>query len=339
MKLYYYKDVVGNFGDDLNSWLWDTLLPDFFDQDDSVRMSGIGTIINTAMPKTNKWIVFSSGVGYGNPPANFGDDSWDILSVRGPLSAKVLGLPQDKYITDGAALLNTLEEFKPLSESERSGVIFIPHHHALLTGNWQHVCEQAGVEFVNPQWDAKLVINKIRGAKMVLADAMHAAIIADAMRVPWIPLITSPQINTFKWLDWTQTIKENYSPIVLGSSSLRESLRSKGLGLYGENYHIKDLTLESALTDFYNKKKYKGKIWWPKYNKIAKKMISTIPDQILLSFGEATRNKLDVKYIESAVKMLESCKAKQPFLSSDDVFYENVSKLMSCIDKIKKYKA
>jgi succinoglycan biosynthesis protein ExoV len=119
MKLYYYKDVVGNFGDDLNSWLWDTLLPDFFDQDDSVRMSGIGTIINTAMPKTNKWIVFSSGVGYGNPPANFGDDSWDILSVRGPLSAKVLGLPQDKYITDGAALLNTLEEFKPLSESER----------------------------------------------------------------------------------------------------------------------------------------------------------------------------------------------------------------------------
>ena len=339
MKLYYYKDVVGNFGDDLNSWLWDTLLPDFFDQDDSVRMSGIGTIINTAMPKTNKWIVFSSGVGYGNPPANFGDDSWDILSVRGPLSAKVLGLPQDKYITDGAALLNTLEEFKPLSESERSGVIFIPHHHALLTGNWQHVCEQAGVEFVNPQWDAKLVINKIRGAKMVLADAMHAAIIADAMRVPWIPLITSPQINPFKWLDWTQTIKENYSPIVLGSSSLRESLRSKGLGLYGENYHIKDLTLESALTDFYNKRKYKGKIWWPKYNKIAKKMISTIPDQILLSFGEATRNKLDVKYIESAVKMLESCKAKQPFLSSDDVFYENVSKLMSCIDKIKKYKA
>ncbi|MCS4274562.1 MULTISPECIES: polysaccharide pyruvyl transferase family protein [Raoultella] len=339
MKLYYYKDVVGNFGDDLNSWLWDTLLPDFFDEDDSVRMSGIGTIINTAMPKAGKWIVFSSGVGYGNPPANFGDDSWDILSVRGPLSAKVLGLPQDKYITDGAALLNTLEEFKPLSEGERSGVIFIPHHHALLTGNWQYVCELAGVEFVNPQWDAKLVINKIRGAKMVLADAMHAAIIADAMRVPWLPLITSPQINTFKWLDWTQTIKESYSPIVLGNSSLRESLRSRGLGFYGENYHIKDLTLDSALTDFYNKRKYKSKVWWPKYNKIAKKVVSTIPDKIALSLGENTRNKLDLKYIEAAVKTLESCKAGQPFLSNDDIFYENVSKLMSCVDKVKKYKS
>jgi hypothetical protein len=29
MKLYYYKDVVGNFGDDLNSWLWDTLFQTF----------------------------------------------------------------------------------------------------------------------------------------------------------------------------------------------------------------------------------------------------------------------------------------------------------------------
>lgn len=45
--------------------------------------------------------------------------------MRGPLSAKVLGLGSDKYITDGAALLNTLAEFKPLPENERSGVIFI----------------------------------------------------------------------------------------------------------------------------------------------------------------------------------------------------------------------
>ncbi|CAH5240683.1 polysaccharide pyruvyl transferase family protein [Escherichia coli] len=338
MKLYYYKDVIGNFGDDLNSWLWDALIPDFFDQDESIRMSGIGTIINTAMPKADKWVVFSSGVGYGNPPDNFGDDSWDILSVRGPLSAKVLGLPKDKYITDGAALLNTLEEFKPLSDNERNGIIFIPHHHALLTGNWQYVCEQAGVEFVNLQWDAKIVINKIRGAKMVLADAMHAAIIADAMRVPWLPLITSPQINTFKWLDWTQTIQEKYSPLVLGSSSLRESIRSRSLGFYGEDYYIKNLTIDSALSDFYKKRAYKSKAWWPKYNKAAKKLVSTIPDKIALSLGETTLNKFDLKYIESAVKMVESCKTRQPFLSNDNVFYENVSKLMSCIDKVKKYK-
>ncbi|MCP6146191.1 polysaccharide pyruvyl transferase family protein, partial [Klebsiella pneumoniae] len=79
----------------------------------------------------------------------------------------------------------------------------------------------------------KYVLDKIRNAKLVLADAMHAAIIADAFRVPWVPMVTSPQINTFKWLDWTSTIEQRYTPIVLGSSSLKEMVRSKGLFLYG----------------------------------------------------------------------------------------------------------
>ena len=39
MKIYYFKDPVGNFGDDLNSWLWDTLIPGYFDSDDTVRLS------------------------------------------------------------------------------------------------------------------------------------------------------------------------------------------------------------------------------------------------------------------------------------------------------------
>lgn len=49
MKLYYYESKLGNFGDDLNKWLWDELLPDYFDNDESVRFSGIGTIITDTM--------------------------------------------------------------------------------------------------------------------------------------------------------------------------------------------------------------------------------------------------------------------------------------------------
>lgn len=35
MKLYYYESKEGNFGDDLNRWLWDSIFPGFFDSDEN----------------------------------------------------------------------------------------------------------------------------------------------------------------------------------------------------------------------------------------------------------------------------------------------------------------
>ena len=338
MQIYYYKDSVGNFGDDLNGWLWDRLLPNFFDSDTSVRVSVIGTIINEVMPKADKWFVLTSGVGYGHLPQGFGNDNWKILSVRGPLSAKVLGLGSDKYITDGAALLNTLAEFKPLPENERSGVIFIPHHHAISVGNWEEVCRLAGVEYVSPQWNAVDVINKIRNAKLVIADAMHAAIIADAMRVPWVPVITSPQINTFKWLDWALTINTPYSPIDLGPSHFHESLRSNTLKYYGEKYKLSDISPESAIKDFYFKRKYKSSKLWPTYSRIARRLTYNLPYKILSSLKDSEIKNKNLVYTESAAERLIKVKNSSGFLSDDVVFFNNVDGLLSKLDILKQHK-
>lgn len=338
MKIYYYKSAHGNFGDDLNAWIWDALLPGFFDDNENVRVSGIGTIITSAMPPAKKWYVFSSGVGYGYPPANFGDSSWETLCVRGPLSAEILGLPKDKFITDGAALLNTLAEFKPLSEAERKGVIFVPHHHALVTGQWEKVCQQAGVEFVNPQSDAKTVIQKIRNAKLVLADAMHAAIIADAMRVPWVPLITSSQINTFKWLDWTQTIKLPYRPTVLGSSSLRECMRDKGLYVYGEKYHLPDADVEYAVSYFKKQRELKNKKWWPHYHDLTRLALYRIPNKGIQIIEKTAKLNLDNRFIDNAANILLAARKQPGFLSEDNQFNNNVERLLAGIDILSKCK-
>ena len=336
MKIYYFKDPVGNFGDDLNSWLWDTLIPGYFDSDDTVRLSGIGTIIITSMPMARKWFVFSSGVGYGYPPVNFGDDNWNILCVRGPLSAKILGLDKNKAITDGAALLNTLDEFKPLPENERKGIIFIPHHHALLSGQWELACKLSNIEFVNPQWDSKIVIQKIRHAKMVIADAMHAAIIADAMRVPWVPVITSPQINTFKWLDWTQTINLSYEPKVLGASSFREAYRSRTLSLYGEKYYIDTLSVDDAVEDFYRKRNLKSKKWWRSYKTTTEKMVFSGPNKLLSNLGFDKH--FDEPYQANVVKNLMGLKESSGFLSEDKYFYRNIERLLECKESLLKLK-
>lgn len=63
MNLYYYQDSVGNFGDDLNVWLWPKLLPGLFDQDDGLLFVGIGSFLRYKVPVSPFKIVFGSGVG------------------------------------------------------------------------------------------------------------------------------------------------------------------------------------------------------------------------------------------------------------------------------------
>src|SRR5882762_4159193 len=120
MLLYYHKDPKGNFGDDLNPWLWDRLLPGFFRgdfphepklrnacPDGETLFIGIGTLLNRDrnIPEGPRKIVFGSGSGYGPPPVI--DASWDISCVRGPLTAEMLGLDKSLAVTDPAVLVRT----------------------------------------------------------------------------------------------------------------------------------------------------------------------------------------------------------------------------------------
>lgn len=335
MKVFYYKSQKGNFGDDLNGWLWDSLLPDFFDDNPDVMVSGIGTIIDSYMPKAKNWFVFSSGVGYGFPPSHFGDSNWDTLCVRGPLSANILGLPKNKFITDGAAFINGVDGFEPLPESEREGVIFIPHHYAIGVGNWEKACVSAGIEFVNPEWESKFVIQKIRKAKLVIADAMHAAIIADALRVPWVPVITSPQINTFKWLDWTSTIDTPYKPIVLGSSTLKECVRSKGLAFYGEKYFNENTAdIEFAIKKFRKQREIKSTSYWKHYRKGASLMFNRIPRTVASVLSKGVPS-IDQRLNDQCVNILINAKNQTGYLSNDAVFYRNLDRLHECLNELK----
>jgi succinoglycan biosynthesis protein ExoV len=53
---------------------------------------------------------------------------------------------------------------------------------------------------------------------------MHAAIIADAFRVPWIPLALSPDFSYFKWNDWAKSLEVDIK-IINGMSGYKRGLR------------------------------------------------------------------------------------------------------------------
>jgi succinoglycan biosynthesis protein ExoV len=334
--LHYYKSTAGNFGDDINLWLWGRLLPDCWDEQDGIRFAGIGTIITHTMPPARSWIVLGSGAGYGPPPQGFGGPGWCIMSVRGPLSARVLDLPADKSVTDAALLLNQLPEYRPLPESERAGTVFVPHHQALETGAWREACRRASVSYVDPRDESKAVIDSLRRARLVIADSMHAAIIADALRVPWIPVATSLEINTFKWMDWTQSMDVPYEPIRLPGSTVAESIRSATLRLHGQDYFVTPPSVGAVIKHYDRAASLKRKRWWPYVQRAGERIYASgvsrtarglHRSKLLQTFHDAR--------LDRAAKALQQVARREPFLSADRTWRHRTEQLSQQVAELR----
>ena len=71
MQLEYFKHPIGNFGDDLNAWIWDALLPGWQEWDDRVTLIEVGTLLNKtvlAFCRDRRILVLRSGPGYVSDP-------------------------------------------------------------------------------------------------------------------------------------------------------------------------------------------------------------------------------------------------------------------------------
>lgn len=209
----YSKDGRGrNFGDDINPFLLRTLFKPSIIESEAICLVGIGTIIGDATTKAighyQKKVVFSSGIGYYSLDSAF-DDSWDFACVRGPNTAKKLGLPAERAICDGAILL--ADAYPPLQAGARSGTVFIPHINSTeySKAGLAQICAKLGLDYLPPSAPFETFIEKVRSASLVLTEAMHGAILADALRTPWIALNYLFH-NRFKWEDWFLSIERSY---------------------------------------------------------------------------------------------------------------------------------
>ncbi len=226
MKIYYWKSDHGNFGDDLNCWIWaqNTHNKEIWNDSDDIIFVGIGTVLDNNIPKENIKVVLGSGAGYSDIASDINNSKiWKIYGVRGPLTADIAGLDPKLALTDPAILIANMERFK---SEKKEGVIFIPHWKAMGYGRWEEICTDLGIEYISPCGDADEIIKKINSASLVLAESMHAAIIADALRTPWIAIATYPEIVPFKWADWSLSLDMAYKPVCLAPSSFGEYIRN-----------------------------------------------------------------------------------------------------------------
>ena len=191
-----------NVGDELNEWIWPALLGDV--QQKGAAVLGVGTLLNEhfcrRVADARKILVMGSGAGYGPVPAL--DERWSFHAVRGQRTARALGLDPDRAVADSAYLLASLD-WASLRQPHGE-VVVVPHHRSLRYVDWQQICERAGARFVSPLLPAAQFMTAVAGARLVLTEAMHGAILADIVRVPWQGFAFGGQFNTDKWLDWAE---------------------------------------------------------------------------------------------------------------------------------------
>ena len=205
MKLEYSRpwNGQGNFGDDLNEWIWEAIAPGLIDNDPSTLLLGIGSILEKwfteGLPPESHKLVLGSGSGItGESPCL--DDRWTIFGVRGPLTASFNNLPSDLVLTDPAMLVCDVVEVQ--AKSNRSGIGFMPHISTVETWDWPALCEQRGIEYISPRWDSRATLERISYLDQLITEAMHGAIVADALRVPWAAVSIAASFKALKWYDW-----------------------------------------------------------------------------------------------------------------------------------------
>ena len=218
MMLYQWRGPVRNFGDELNAPMWPRLLPDFFDDDPAVRFLGIGSVLDRRHdPHARKWVA---GSGYGGYEARIAlDETWTVHWVRGPRTAAQLGLPASMGIGDPASLL-PLAGLAPRRDPHTVG--FMPHFESAIRGAWDEVAAAAGATLIDPRGDPATVLAAIGTCEVLISEALHGVVVADALRVPWIAIRPLAPIHRPKWADWAAAMDLSIPFRVLGPSSVLE---------------------------------------------------------------------------------------------------------------------
>lgn len=223
MQYIFHKAASGNFGDDLNPWLWPQLLGGM-NQNSEEYFLGIGSILFNENKKIQeirdkKKIVFGTGV---RPSSNYQnleiDSTWDIRFLRGPLSAMSLG-NQYSFITDAAYAVRHLENAQDYLKVEKKYEIsLMPYFKSVGHFDWEHICRELGYHYISPlsERGVEFTLKEIAASKYLITEAMHGAILADALRVPWHRYILSTfhyesqRVSEFKWMDWMFSMELGY---------------------------------------------------------------------------------------------------------------------------------
>lgn len=334
MDILYYKDPHLNFGDDLNEVLWDRLFStQAFDVED-VTLVGIGSILSEErvghLPHSGRRvIVLGSGTSYDAPPKAIEDCR--VLAVRGPLTAQVIGMP-GTAVTDAAILLAAVPGLLP-AHGTRSDVAFMPHHRSIRHTPWREITEEAGMRFISPQEPVDEVLAAMAGARLIVTEAMHGAIVADTMRIPWVPIVTTPTIDEFKWRDWTLSMDLPYQPVPVAVGDGRDvmaNLRKRRILEQGgiSGHRMVETAQSKADLEAYLARRFDPQM--------KKALLNIYPGRIGRSLDRLSRF-MNPVHRQRAAQSLKAAAATAPFLSSELIFSQRLEEMSEAVQVAERF--
>jgi hypothetical protein len=207
LLLYQWRGQARNFGDELNALFWPRLLPGLLDDKPDTLFLGIGSVLDARHDSTVTKVVAGAGYGGYAKPATL-DGSWVIHWVRGPHTAQLLGLSPAFGLGDPAMLLPLAGLGRPNDGRSKVGrpVGFMPHFESLAHGAWAEAAALAGVDLIDPRGDPIAILAAIAECRVLVSEAMHGVIVADALRVPWVALLPLVPVHRPKWQDWGEVL-------------------------------------------------------------------------------------------------------------------------------------
>ena len=151
-----------------------------------------------------------------------------------------LGLPISKAIVDPAILASDYSRRQRPSGHE--SLTYMPHCASARSANWAELCDDLGLRYIDPHWPVEKVLDELQQASGLLTEALHGAILADAFRIPWTPVKSSPAVLDFKWHDWCQSVGLSYEPV-----TIQPLWRSSGSVVGRARFSIKKLLARREL--------------------------------------------------------------------------------------------
>jgi succinoglycan biosynthesis protein ExoV len=203
-------------------------LPGFFDLDPAIRFLGIGSVLDRRHASQAIKLVAGSGYGGYERKPNL-DENWIIHWVRGPRTAALLGLPRRLALGDPAVLV---PQALGLPSASGPDIGFMPHFESAARGAWRQAADAAGLRLIDPRDPPDTILRAIGRCKLLLSEALHGVIVADALRVPWIAMRPLARVNRTKWWDWADAMDLRPRFRVLPASTASEWAATSVLGLF-----------------------------------------------------------------------------------------------------------